>query len=145
MGDCSASIFINIFSAWDYLFTLVSPLCLLFFSGVLLGDLLNPGGTFKKLKQAGFWFSLCVRNSFPNPMTLYTGFTNNRMVDQAANHSSKRLLPVSALQRGERPASVLRNSVENYPQKLVKRSGPCSSWTGYLQKERITFPLEVVA
>lgn len=54
MGDCGASIFINIFSTWDYLFILVSPLCLLFFSGVLLGDLLSPGDTFKKLKQAGF-------------------------------------------------------------------------------------------
>lgn len=114
MGDCGASISI---SARDYLFNLVLHLCLLFFSGVLLGDLLSPGGTFKKLKQAGFWFSLCVRNSFPNPMTLYTGFTNNRMADQAANHSSKRLLAIPALQRGERPASVLWNSLEDYPQK----------------------------
>jgi len=50
-------------------------------------------------------------------MTLYTGFTNNRMVDQAANHSSKRLLPVPALQRVERQASVPGNLVENYLQK----------------------------
>lgn len=53
MGDCGM-ILKNIFSAWDYLFTLVSPLCLLFFSGVLLGNLLSPRDTSKKSKEAGF-------------------------------------------------------------------------------------------
>lgn len=63
----------------------------------LLKDLLSPEGAFKKLKQAVLWFNLCVRNSFQNPMTFYTGLTNNRVVDQAATCSSERLLPIPAL------------------------------------------------
>lgn len=88
------------------------------FLSSLLRDLLSPECTFKKLKQAVFWFNLCVRSSFPNPMTLYTGFTNNRMVGWAANHSSKRLLPLPAVQRATRTTSVPGKSVQNFLQEL---------------------------
>lgn len=107
----------------------------------LLRDLLSPECTFKKLKQAVFWFNLCVRSSFPNPMTLYTGFTNNRMVGWAANHSSKRLLPLPAVQRATRPTLLPGKSVQNYLQEpetgrkdqvlaiheldFCKKKGPC--------------------